>query len=409
MESLGVPFDRDRLAGFECPTGMCFDGVGVEPYRKALGMITRRMFLAGFGVGCVGGLVASRTQVWAQDSPFESYADPVTGAQVHMLTNNDYQDQVVYQTHPQWSKDQSLLLYSSKRGDAWLPTAMGMKTGVSRPLVDTPVTEVLDVRNNRLLYIHDRTVYATPFAMTAGEVTTLASLPDEVPGLSGGLFVDPVKPVLYVGVVKVADVKWAVMACNLVDATWTTLCDVDFQVGHVQANPEISGEVMFCQETGGDAPQRTWMVADGGPAKPAYKETYEEWVTHEAWWGKDQILFTVWPYDDKHLEMPHGIFSCNVRDGKLTQHAQYKAWHTQGSPDKQWIVGDDFDRNLWLIRVADGERRLLTQGHNGEGFATHPHMSFTPDGKSIVFGSSRNGSNSVFLVDVPEFASLSKA
>jgi oligogalacturonide lyase len=149
-------------------------------------------------------------------------------------------------------------------------------------------------------------------------------------------------------------------------------------------------------------------VSPGGTPKPAYKETYDEWVTHEAWWGKDEAVFTVWPYDEKHLELPHGIFSVNVRDGKFTQHAQYKAWHTHGSVDKQWIVGDDFDRNLWLIRVADGERRLLTQGHKGEGFATHPHMSFTPDGASVVFSSSRNGSDSVFLVDVPEFESLPK-
>ena len=370
-------------------------------------MMTRRSFLAGLGIGCAAAVAGSRDRAWAAE-PFESYADHVTGARVHILTDNEFQDHVVYQTHPQWSKDRSLLLYSSQRNEAWLPVALDMKTGERRVLVDQPVTEVLDARNNRLVYIQGRDVFATPFTIDRSDAVKLAGLPHDVAGLAGGVFVDAETPVLYVGAIKETDKRWALMACNLDDASWNTVCDLDFQIGHVQANPLKRGEVMFCHETGGDAPQRTWLVEVGGEPRPAYKETYDEWVTHEAWWGKDNIVFTVWPYDEKHLELPHGIFSVNVRDDKLTQHAQYKAWHTQGSPDKTLIVGDDFDRNLWLIRAEDGERRLLTQGHLGKGFATHPHMSFTPDGKAIVFGSSRNGSDSVFLVDLPEFESLPK-
>ena len=35
-------------------------------------------------------------------------------------------------------------------------------------------------------------------------------------------------------------------------------------IGHVQTNPWVPGEIVFCWETGGKAPQRTWTVmADG--------------------------------------------------------------------------------------------------------------------------------------------------
>jgi oligogalacturonide lyase len=117
-------------------------------------------------------------------------------------------------------------------------------------------------------------------------------------------------------------------------------------------------------------------------------------------------VFTVWPYDAEHTKKPHGVVSADLATGTPTVHAQFRAWHTHGSPDGQWIVADDFDRNLWLIKVATGERRLLTQGHLGKGFATHPHPSFTPDGKGVVFTSSRSGVESVFLVDLPAFESL---
>ena len=69
-------------------------------------------------------------------------------------------------------------------------------------------------------------------------------------------------------------------------------------------------------------------------------------------------------------------------------------------------MADDFDRNLWLIRVATGERRLLTQGHNRSSFNSHPHASFTPNGGGIVFTSSKFGSKDILLVQIPEWDSL---
>ena len=35
---------------------------------------------------------------------------------------------------------------------------------------------------------------------------------------------------------------------------------VPFQIGHIQANLWQAGEIVFCWETGGKSPQRTWTV-----------------------------------------------------------------------------------------------------------------------------------------------------
>ena len=61
---------------------------------------------------------------------------------------------------------------------------------------------------------------------------------------------------------------------------------------------------------------------------------------------------------------------------------------------------------LWLIRMATGERRLLTQGHQGRGFKTHPHASFTPDSRGIVFASSHFESDDILLDRVILFVQL---
>lgn len=38
-------------------------------------------------------------------------------------------------------------------------------------------------------------------------------------------------------------------------------------------------------------------------------------------------------------------------------------WHVHGSPDGRWAVGDDFERNLYLIDRTTDEMQLLSGGH----------------------------------------------
>jgi oligogalacturonide lyase len=184
---------------------------------------------------------------------------------------------------------------------------------------------------------------------------------------------------------------------------------VDFKLGHIQPNPFKPGVISFCWETGGDAPQRTWLLESGSKkARPFYTETYNEWITHEVWWGSDRLAFTIWPYDEEHKKLPHGVATIKLPDAKLKVHAQYRAWHTHGSPDGRRLVGDDFEGNLWLIQAETNERRLLTQGHRKPEIKNHPHPSFTPDSKGVVLTSSKNGRMEVVLVEIPPFDDLPK-
>ena len=69
---------------------------------------------------------------------------------------------------------------------------------------------------------------------------------------------------------------------------------VGFQIGHVQTNPWVPGEIVFCWETGGKAPQRTWTVmADGKGLRPLYPEASYDWITHEAIITKDEVAIAI--------------------------------------------------------------------------------------------------------------------
>lgn len=336
-----------------------------------------------------------------------SYIDDETGATVYMLTNDEARDQVIYQTHPQWAHGMKYLIFHSERSGDWLPHALELATGEIQPLVPAPVGQIVVADDRgKIVSIRDREVHETDIANAfdrGPHSLVIGELPTEYIGLSGDVSLSPDERTLYLGVVLEEDVRWGLASFDMVSGDWLLLHELDFKIGHTQANPVRDGVVMFCHETGGDAPQRMWIYDENdGGIRPLYPEKNEEWVTHEAWWGKDWAIFTIWPYDEAHEQLSHGIVSVNSRTGAVRHHVEYRAWHTHASPNRKWIMGDDFDRNIWLINARSGERTLLTQSHNGEGFGTHPHASFTPDSRGIVFNSSKNGHEDIFLVMLPK-------
>lgn len=333
-----------------------------------------------------------------------SYIDDVTGARVYKLTDDDFKDDIIYQTHPQWVDGMTYFLFDSNRTEGQRTHALEMATGMIKPVVPHGVGNYALSSHSGWLYgIKARSlgrIYIPDAFEGTGEWQELSAVPDEVAGFSGGMFVGVEDGIVYVGA-QYGDEAWGIEAYDTVAKSWKRLFTVDFKVGHVQANPILPGVVMFCQETGGDAEQRTWLYEPGKEPRPAYKETYNEWVTHEAWWGPDTIIFTIWPYDDAHKAQMHGVITCNVQTGEVTELSRYPAWHTQGSPDGRWAMGDDFDRNIWLIDMKTKERTLLTQGHNSEVSKAHPHASFTPDSTGIVFNSNRGDRANIYLVELP--------
>lgn len=379
--------------------------------------ISRRAFLKSSALGvafAAAGCVTAPVEVlgpFSWSPTLETYRDERTGALVRCLTSDAARDEVIYQTHPMWAEGMEyLVFYSDRSGGGMQPHVLESRTGTVRPLAGHPIGDNVVARKSPAIYaLRDNAIYAFDALRAFHEGAPgkwVADWPAGV-GHQGMFSLDATERVLYGGATFEPEKRWGIVALDLPRGTWRTVVEVDFLVGHVQAHPEIPGLVSFCWETGGDAPQRMWTVdAKEGEPRPIYQETYEEWVTHEVWWGPNQMLFTIWPYDDAHKTQPHGVAVVDYPSGDHRIVYQMPAWHTAGSPDRRWVMADDFDRNLWLIDPRTGERRLLTQGHNTKGVDTHPHASFTPDSKGIVFTSSKFGNADVFHVEIPEWESL---
>ena len=201
---------------------------------------------------------------------------------------------------------------------------------------------------------------------------------------------------------------------------------VHFQVGHIQGNPWHPGEVIFCWETGGKAPQRTWMVnADGTNLRPIYRETEYDWVTHEAVISEDELAFAIIGHrkiteDEQPADYTKdwgpagtkayatGLAVVNMRTRELTLEGQVDGdnfWHVAGSHDGHWVAGDTFARELWLIDRHTKERILLSAGHKTTA-RDHVHPTFKPDGTAIEIQSamlSEDGrSMNICVVKMPQ-------
>lgn len=377
--------------------------------------MSRRTFLAASAAGVLGsGAGRATAEPGTRFDRYPSYVDLVTGARVYKIVTGGERNDIVYQTHPMWTPGMAHLVFNSAReGGGMRPYVLTLETGGMRPLLDAwPAGYALTQDGKTVVFVEDRAVRARDVADAAagkGEARGLGELPPDVAALSGTLSVDATGGVLYAGVALHGEDAWAIMSMDLATGAWTTRAAVDFQVGHTQCHPTNPRYTLFCHETGGFAPQRMWLYdAVSGEHAPFYASRTKEWVTHEVWWGEDRALFTIWPYDDVRRAQPHGIAAVDLSGGNRRILARYPVWHTHGSPDGNWVLGDDFDRNLWLIHVDAGERRLLTQGHTSGDFKTHPHASFSPDSAGILFNSSRDGSEDIFYVPLPEWDSLSR-
>jgi oligogalacturonide lyase len=189
---------------------------------------------------------------------------------------------------------------------------------------------------------------------------------------------------------------------NLKTGEVKMICNVGFQIGHVQSNPWAPGEIVFCWETGGKAPQRTWFVnGDGTGLRPLYPEAPYEWITHEAFISKDEVAIAILGHRSNAnvttnsdwgiagtMEHPTGIGIVNLRTREMRIAGQVPAWskgrsdwHVAGSADGRWAACDDFQYEVWVFDRHSGEATLLA-GPQKTG-ADHIHPTFNAEGTKI--------------------------
>ena len=410
--------------------------------------------------------------------------DPVTGTELTFLTSTPGGDSKIYQTHNQWTADGNWIIFRSNRvrGEAM---AVNEKTGVMVQVSEGGYTGMLNVarKSMKLYFMRDTTTRRRSFSqggaprinpaiqvievdlarlfsdseagklMPAAEYQKILGYTPPEMGAGGDMALDANEESVYFRIGREASLKHipegtkiasnfgprnmgagpsGIGKMDLRTGNCSVVVAVPFQVGHIQTNPWVPGEIVFCWETGGKAPQRTWTVmADGTGLRPLYPEAEFEWVTHEAVITKDEVAIAIMghrkpgtpqqPADPANpgqevgwgpsgtREHPTGLGIVNLRTREMTIAGQTPSgsglWHVNGSADGRWAVGDDFSRGIYLIDRHTREMILLSTGHKMTA-SDHPHPTFNVDGTRIeiqsAFLSEDNRSMNICVIPVPE-------
>jgi oligogalacturonide lyase len=404
--------------------------------------------------------------------------DPVTGTMLTFLTSQPRGDSKIYPTHPQWTSDGQWLVFRSNRvrGEAM---AVNEQSGDLVQVSEGGYVGMLNLaRKSMKLYFMRKD--SAPGKLQIVEVDLARVLADSKAGAmksadtyqrvagitpadldaGGDMALDAGEEWAYFRVGKAETARHlkpgtkiednfgprnmgagpnGIARMNLKTGEIRHVVSVPFQIGHIQANLWQPGEIVFCWETGGKSPQRTWTVqADGTGLRPLYPEAPYEWVTHEAVIGKDEVAMAIMghrpvpdggggvdapatgvgganPGQDAGWgntgtrEKPTGLAIVNLRTREMTIAGQTPSgsglWHVHGSSDGRFAVGDDFSRSLYLIDRRTREMIMLTTGHKTTA-ADHIHPTFNADGTKIEIQSamlSEDGrSMNIAIVPVPE-------
>lgn len=200
---------------------------------------------------------------------------------------------------------------------------------------------------------------------------------------------------------------------DTVACTWKVILRRD-TIAHMVFCPDDPSLLFYA----GPLTDRVWVInRDGSHNRRLYQRRPGEWITHESWIpGTRELSFVDWP---------HGIRAIQVDTGAERRVTSFNAWHPIASRDGACMVADtNFpDIGLQLFDPRDGngspaplcypEASSLGAHWRGpfpyehgpiEVYApqhTHPHPSFSPDGRRIVYTSDRTGYAQVYEVEAP--------
>lgn len=186
---------------------------------------------------------------------------------------------------------------------------------------------------------------------------------------------------------------------------WHQIARQQKWISHVIVCPTDPNLVLYCHEGRWNrVEQRMWLAsADGKINKPLrVEETPEVQIGHEFWYPDGvHVGYQVTPPKGKK-----SIGMADIRDGSYKEYpAPYSDWHVQAGAAGRYFVGDGNDKDPYinLYELKDG-RLLGRHLYRHDGAYTqqywHPHPAFSPDGRYILFTSSKAGNGDVYLIEL---------
>lgn len=332
------------------------------------------------------------------------YTDPVTGVRVRELTRGPGAADNLYFHVSNFTADNRHLLFVSDRTGSSQLFRADVESGRLVQLTDDPA---LNARTACPDPVDPRRVYLMRgpevLALDLADFTrrTVGMIPG--PHLGGFQQVSPSGDGRWLALTKQRDAaNWEIGLMNAATGDYRTVITQGFRIGHVQHSP-TAPVLFYVWETGGYAPQRTWLVnADGSGNRPFYARTartnwftpLKEWVTHEAWVRETGDMTMINDQLGVMLVSPDGSARM-VREGNY--------WHAAARADGRQLVIDDMPGRLWLCETATGNVRLLATGLR-DTVRVHAHPSFDRRGHFVQFHTGRTH-ETIALIDLRELPS----
>lgn len=352
--------------------------------------------------------------------------DERTGARIRQLTNHPSIHHHPFFMIPAYDDAMRWLIFASERTGSPQLFAEVRATGELLQLTDRPDLDDWSIHPSR----DGRYVYFT--ARTGGWRVNIETQEEEqlvdfavLAAAAGGVALREqgmVAAAMGTTALSPNDRYWAVKfnagadACLAIVDTTTGKSEIILRrdtVAHIQFCPDDDNLLFYA----GPLTDRVWVInRDGSHNRRLYQRTPDEWITHETWIpGTRELAFVDWPKGVRCIQVDTGI------ERRVTA---FNAWHPVCNRTGALMVADtNFpDIGLQLCDPLDGVGAPKTLCYPdassmgahwagpfpyGKGpikvYApqhTHPHPSFSPDSRVVVYTSDRTGYAQLYEVEI---------
>ncbi|MBI5257745.1 MAG: PD40 domain-containing protein [Burkholderiales bacterium] len=371
---------------------------------------------------------------------FQVSEDPDTGARVTRLTPPDVTCHRNYFYQKCFTNDGGKLIFGGEfgPGDDWHYHLLDLNSGQALQLTDQPEENTfggfLSPDDRHLYFVRaKRQLIRLDLATLAEEVAYV--VPDGWVGY--GTWVSNSACTKMVGIEirasdwfplsdwqKFRDMFFAKPHCRLIridlaTGARDTIHEVDGWLGHPQYRPFDDRTVAFCHEGPHDlVDARMWFIdEDGSNLRCGKRHAEGESCTHEFWVPDGSSMVYVSYLKGQPERWIRALDPVTLTDRALTKMPPCS--HLMSNHDGTLIVGDgcaspadvadgagytiETDPYLHLFDLKAGtERRIARhdsswQVYKGDRQVTHPHPSFTPDERQVLFSCDKAGEPGLFL------------
>ena len=370
------------------------------------------------------------------DDPPREWVEPATGHRVVRLSDEPGTASLYFHQNPYTATGDKIVVTTTTglatidlqtRTIAALAPGRGGKLVVGRKtrrayyvVGDTAYAADLETRVVREIKTDPRLRTGSGFGLSADETLLAGSYVEEGGQAPDAPATAPSNPLLIPEAQEASlEARWlarrpmALYTLNVKTGELKTIYRSTDWLNHVQMSPTDPALIMYCHEGPWHKVDRIWTIrTDGSQRQLMHSRTMDMEIAGHEFFSADGK--TIW-YD---LQTPKSqvfwLAGVEIATGKRTRYSvEREHWsvHFNQSPDGTMFAGDGGGPNsvaapgngqwIYLFRPANGklvaEKLVDLAKHN---YRLEPNVTFTPDGKRIVFRSNMHGDTHVYAVDV---------